>query len=620
MEFRNSSVLSSGDLHTGQQIAAVKQILLPEDRRGTRRNTTTHFSRVGLRPEVEKWPSSGHSPSYMEHTTRGRLFDDTLDRPAGDIKNACHAHTLEKESSFSSAVWRNIHSSRCEVSSKASKVSHKPRDGMFMSKEDFGFKCKFGHYTLKLQCLLFVTVLMTVTISERAQASKPSCFKCGLARTAELHRSIHDEKLENLGGGNMPVASSSVIRATESREFQVTGAEAASIDFLGKGSEEGPEKGLTESNEKGPTESHEKGPTESLEKGPAESHEKGPRESHEKGPRESHENGPAEQEEVCGPRRSCPEGKTCRYRVPGTIGVCTDAVSLPCVVNGTSYEDGTSFLLDCRTECTCTGGAYACVSLCPEEALPPSSHCRNPALQETGQQCCRQWTCDPDPDAMAPGSSRCDVTVSRWSACSSLSCGLGLSQRWATDSITCRPELQTRLCQLRPCASMVSAEPQRRRRLIRRSHHCKATLRAERAERLIAGPCVSQRRYRAKRCNSCRDSCCAAFVDTSLEVTFLCPLHAVPPYLLPDSALSPVDQAALFEAATDPDTHEGRIGDLTVAGEQEYDNVTASNYEVVVKRVQWILRCRCTPTCQTPTVLPTTSPTWGPEFEYFEAS
>ena len=55
---------------------------------------------------------------------------------------------------------------------------------------------------------------------------------------------------------------------------------------------------------------------------------------------------------------------------------------------------------------------------------------------------------------------QCEVNVSRWSVCSSLTCGLGLSQRWATDKLTCRPALQTRLCQLRPCKQQQKQQQQ----------------------------------------------------------------------------------------------------------------------------------------------------------------
>ncbi|XP_068233476.1 CCN family member 1-like [Palaemon carinicauda] len=215
-------------------------------------------------------------------------------------------------------------------------------------------------------------------------------------------------------------------------------------------------------------------------------------------------------------------------------GFCKEVFKRRCSVNGTSYEHGEMFLLDCRTQCTCQNGTYACVSLCPGEILSPSKQCLNPRLVSVQGQCCREWMCNKDPDN-AVKSHECNRQSSSWSECSSKSCGIGTSVRWSTDNDQCRLVNHTRLCQVRACPKqghmaesslLLMRERPSRRHHIRRGHACKATLRNMQSVRLRSGWCISERRFRPKTCANCPGRCCKVHASTTITVAFLCPLHA----------------------------------------------------------------------------------------------
>ncbi|KAG0718867.1 Protein CYR61 [Chionoecetes opilio] len=74
---------------------------------------------------------------------------------------------------------------------------------------------------------------------------------------------------------------------------------------------------------------------------------------------------------------------------------CDASRNLTCV-----YNNGKDLSGICRVRSlpTFQNGTYACVSLCPNESLQPSSQCHNPHLVAVAGQCCREWMCD------APGT------------------------------------------------------------------------------------------------------------------------------------------------------------------------------------------------------------------------
>ncbi|XP_047485359.1 CCN family member 2-like [Penaeus chinensis] len=222
---------------------------------------------------------------------------------------------------------------------------------------------------------------------------------------------------------------------------------------------------------------------------------------------------------------------TCLYNsTADPTGTCQEVRPARCFVNNRTFDDGESFTLDCRTQCTCKNGTYACASLCPGESLPPSAQCHHPRLVKVPGQCCREWMCDRVPGKLVVAPD-CGRVSGRWSACSQ-TCGAGVSVRWSTDKVSCQPVNETRLCQLRPCQDnqrLWDGEESRKRQQsrkhhIRRGHVCKATQRRPRALRLQSGACVSVRRYRPKVCGACKNRCCTVFTATTIAVPFYCPV------------------------------------------------------------------------------------------------
>ncbi|KAG0718283.1 WNT1-inducible-signaling pathway protein 1 [Chionoecetes opilio] len=232
-----------------------------------------------------------------------------------------------------------------------------------------------------------------------------------------------------------------------------------------------------------------------------------------------------------------------------------------------------------------------------------------------------------------------------------MTCGVGLSVRWSTDNPRCQLVNQTRLCQVRPCQDTQQQQQQlmTKKHHIRRSHQCKATLRPSRALRLRVGWCVSERRYRPKRCATCPGRCCAVFTSTTISITFLCPLHAntdllaLPrafpdsrplrprPQIPPTTTLSvydmmdegqPVAEAVLTDPRLPRDYNEVWRGDeddldsepllehenLTTEDDYLYDEIKSDNYETVKYQVEWIMRCKCAAACETGPSLPPPPP------------
>ncbi|KAK8732450.1 hypothetical protein OTU49_007102 [Cherax quadricarinatus] len=373
-------------------------------------------------------------------------------------------------------------------------------------------------------------------------------------------------------------------------------------------------------------------------------------------------------------------GLTCSYAsTADPTGTCQKVRPAKCRVNNTTYDHGQSFALDCRTQCTCQNGTYACVSLCPSESILPGAQCHNPHLEAVPGQCCREWMCDTDPGKVV-GPPACEREAGEWSACSRAECGAGVSVRWTTDNPECRPVNQTRLCQVRPCEEWLTGHHQKqltphespkgsRKHHIRRGHTCKATQREVKSLRLRAGWCISEHRYKPKQCGACVDRCCTVHTSTTISVAFLCPLHynkdlsasrpryhilsklrGTHPLTRPTTTTTTTTQAPnvydmmdegqpVVEVAQtyirpldNENTAEGRhytdlqddkhpasnyykykiVGssssyresdfhllhnNLLVEGELEYERIRSDSYEVIHHQVEWILRCKCSRTC-----------------------
>ncbi|XP_017548188.1 CCN family member 5-like isoform X2 [Pygocentrus nattereri] len=176
-------------------------------------------------------------------------------------------------------------------------------------------------------------------------------------------------------------------------------------------------------------------------------------------------------------------GLQCDYSAsfPGGPGECVRQNLLGCELDGVRYEEGQSFQPTCMQLCHCVGGGITCVPLCNEDLNLPIANCPNPRLVQLPGQCCREWVCDSQENSallentaavrvarswqdMSASSgipwSNCIEQTTEWSACSR-SCGPGVSTRMSNRNWACRPQTQTRLCQVRPCYPAPSAPTSR---------------------------------------------------------------------------------------------------------------------------------------------------------------
>ncbi|XP_046401145.1 uncharacterized protein LOC124167274 [Ischnura elegans] len=260
---------------------------------------------------------------------------------------------------------------------------------------------------------------------------------------------------------------------------------------------------------------------------------------------------PCDGNALCDPRK----GLVCEFppEKPFGPGQCEVIKGLPCTVFNKTYDNGESFLLDCRTQCTCQNGTYACASLCPQESISPKGTCLHPRLVEVPGQCCREWMCDSS-NIMRPPLP-CTRRFTAWSSCSS-PCGLGLSTRVAyndteIDSYLSSSEsdcgasggVEVRLCQEKACVPednsvlnplMPQLTPiKARHHHVRKGHECKATQRPSGPVRLRVGPCRSRKRFRPRSCGNCPGACCRPVLTHTIRVLFACATRRGHP--LPDS-------------------------------------------------------------------------------------
>uniref|UniRef100_H3A0M8 Uncharacterized protein n=1 Tax=Latimeria chalumnae TaxID=7897 RepID=H3A0M8_LATCH len=243
---------------------------------------------------------------------------------------------------------------------------------------------------------------------------------------------------------------------------------------------------------------------------------------------------------------------------PGVrTGICRASMEgRSCFLNGTAYQHGETFQPACDVRCSCTDGTVGCVPACPLQA--PLLHCHNPQLVKVAGKCCKEWRCeDGESNAIGAllvpqghgrleprkkgkerknnaiesnrggkangrkdrkphrfGKRRCPAWNTEWSGCSK-TCGSGISTRIITNSRTCRPKTERRLCQVRPCAMAPNSTAGKRR--------CSEAIRAEEPLRLLHKSCTSARRYRPRFCGSCGEGRpCFPSLSKTREVRFQC--------------------------------------------------------------------------------------------------
>ncbi|KAL4646227.1 hypothetical protein GN956_G9872 [Arapaima gigas] len=246
-----------------------------------------------------------------------------------------------------------------------------------------------------------------------------------------------------------------------------------------------------------------------------------------------------QQGEACDDKYICDvqRGLQCDYSAsfPGGPGECVRQDELGCELNGVTYQEGQVFQPSCDTQCRCSGGGVTCVPLCSEDLRLPSPDCPEPQRILLPGKCCKEWVCDNQensvfhdalpahrPEGVRPHLpaqshiSKCVEQSTEWSACS-LTCGSGISTRVSNRNPACRLELQSRLCQVRPCRALL-------RRIPTELSRCEPTYRVPLPVRLKHKDCYSVRYYRPQYCGLCTDGrCCTPYRTRTVKVTFRCP-------------------------------------------------------------------------------------------------
>ncbi|XP_061840516.1 CCN family member 1-like [Nerophis lumbriciformis] len=280
----------------------------------------------------------------------------------------------------------------------------------------------------------------------------------------------------------------------------------------------------------------------------------------------------------CGPIKPCDhhKGLECNYGNDVTVawGVCrAKSEGRTCEYSGRIYQNGESFHVGCKHQCTCIDGAVGCAPLCDDRLPPASPSCPFPKLVRIPGQCCFTVDCHKGPWGLPPKHhkkmsfpkrhqskperhpalrprendplmenditplrtngwegergynhlpvwgplKKCPILTTDWSQCSR-SCGMGVSSRLSNKNPQCKLERETRLCTVRPCnAGTFPSKAQRGKR-------CSTAQKAPSPQRLSFGECVSVRLYRPNFCGVCPDGrCCSPRRTRTVPVTFACP-------------------------------------------------------------------------------------------------
>ncbi|XP_017312660.1 CCN family member 1 [Ictalurus punctatus] len=268
----------------------------------------------------------------------------------------------------------------------------------------------------------------------------------------------------------------------------------------------------------------------------------------------------------CNTHKPCDhhKGLECNYGndvMLGT-GICRAKLEgRSCEYNGRMYQNGESFRMGCKHQCTCIDGAVGCGPLCTTNLPLSSPSCPYPRLVRVPGQCCFSVDCHKGaiaplmppwktkqqangpldksenvlgnelwerrngwedeqgykhlPNPFAIVQTRCVVQTTDWSPCSS-SCGMGVSSRVTNNNGQCKLERETRLCNVRPC-SPLAAVPKKGKK-------CTRMQKSRKPVHLSYAGCRSVQAYKPNYCGVCTDGrCCVPRRTRTASVLFQCP-------------------------------------------------------------------------------------------------
>uniref|UniRef100_A0A8C4NYC1 Connective tissue growth factor n=1 Tax=Dicentrarchus labrax TaxID=13489 RepID=A0A8C4NYC1_DICLA len=232
--------------------------------------------------------------------------------------------------------------------------------------------------------------------------------------------------------------------------------------------------------------------------------------------------------EACTERLPCDghRGLQCDYSAsfPGGPGQCLN--ELGCEMNGRRLEEGQVFQPSCAQLCYCLGGGVTCVPLCSDDLQRPADRCPHPQLVRLPGRCCKEWVCEGQARQDYGGGlssppfgsiANCIEWTSDWSPCSH-SCGPGVSTRTTNRNWACRLQTETRLCQVRPCQTLLPG--------LRRPQPCLSKPVSQLTEhRFEHQGCWSTRAYRPRFCSlTCPEGrCCSPSNTRTVRMVFRCP-------------------------------------------------------------------------------------------------
>lgn len=74
-----------------------------------------------------------------------------------------------------------------------------------------------------------------------------------------------------------------------------------------------------------------------------------------------------------------------------------------CVLDGSVYQNGQTFIPSCKYQCICRDGQITCVPRCNLDMMLPGPDCPMPRRVQVPGECCQKWVCEPQAEASALG-------------------------------------------------------------------------------------------------------------------------------------------------------------------------------------------------------------------------